>query len=316
MLTQEHTTQSNSKPSKMNTSITFKAILLALATIVSTSDAFLGIPPPRSPAGNPHLLEYAMAQTGILLNVVLNIPENMHSNDATSSRLIIDGLKIELTSDAVFAGDTPLKLKLDSSRTIEAAAAGTNSGLPTSSGPLGIKTHSDGQFISMKGQEQVSFENCCWEMNWMDDSLLGDIVVGFYLATDAVRNDAVLPSGHVYLKFPIFTKHSLGIFQTKQKKYNDALNDYYRVQFDSLEQMKKTKSLLKKLVYFKDSYENFNEIMKLKSEFELKVPTTQNAGGILLSIGEDLFLGTKGSVWSETSGKDVDFVLIGEASLK
>ena len=314
----------------MNTSISFKAILLSLATIASTSDAFLGIPPPRSPAGNPHLLEYAMAQTGILLNVVLNIPENMHSNDATSSRLIIDGLKIELTSDAVFAGDTPLKLKLDSSsRTTStsrttiseaaaaaAAAASTISGLPTSSGPLGLKIHSDGQFISMKGQQKVSFERSCREMNWLEESLLGDVVVGFYLATDAVRNDAVLPSGHVYLKFPIFTKHSLGIFQSKQKVYNDALNDYYRVQFDSLEEMKKTKSLLKKLVYFKDSYEKFNEIMKLKSEFELKVPTTQNAGGVLLSIGEDLFLGTKGSVWSKTSGKDADSVLVGEASLK
>lgn len=281
----------------MNTSTASKAILLFIATIASISDAFLGIPPPRSPAGNPHLIEYAMGQDGFLLNVILDIPENVHSNDAASSRLVVDGLKIELTNDAVSVWDI--------------------SGLPTSSGPLGLKIHADGKFVSMKGQEKVSFEKgSCWEMNWLDDSLLGDIVCGFYLATDAVRNDAVLPSGHVYLKFPIFTKHSLEIFETKQKTYNDALNEYYRIQFDMLDEMQKAKSLLKKLVCFKNSLGKYNEIMKLKSEFEQKVPTTQNAGGVLLSIGEDLFLATKGSVWTKNSGKDMDFVLVGEALLK
>jgi hypothetical protein len=304
----------------MNRTKSFFLILLALD--VSDCEAFLGIPPPQSSPdrGNPLLSEYAMAQSGILLNVVLDIPENVNCHDTTASRLVVDGLKFELITDAVLAGDVGNPLQQKPISTTRRSSTSSSSSVlvspPISTGPLGLKIHSDGKFVSMKGQQTVSFGKGSWKMNWVDNSLLGEIVCGFYLESDAIRNDAVLPSGHVYFSFPVFSKHSMEIFETKRIDYNKALNEYYRIQYEELDKMRNCKVLFKKLGYLKNGFDNYNGIMKLKSEFDLKVPTTERNGGVLLSIGEDLFISTKGSVWSKSPGKEMDLVLVGEASLK
>lgn len=305
--------------------INTKIISIILTSFLITKcEGFLGLPPlvpvKTQERGNPFLSKYAKAQDGIILNLLLDIPETI--NDWRSSRLIVDGLKFELNTQSVVpapSGEIPTNISLEtvaSSGGVPVVESNPNPN-PTSSGALGMEVLSNGRFVSLKGQQTVEFTKACWEMTWEEDNLSGELVCGLSLQQSARRNDAVLPAGHVYLTFPIANKQSLTVFQDQRDEYNNALNQYYRTQSEELEKMKKTKNPFTKLVYFAKSIGNYDIIMKMKSEFHKNISTMEASGcSTLLEIGEELLLSTKGKVWTKSSGTDKEFTLVGEASLK
>ena len=298
--------------------------IIITSFILSGCEGFLGLPPlVKAPeSGNPNLPKYANAQDGIILNLQLDIPEDI--NNWRSSRLVVDGLRFELKNQAVSPCNGILGKKSNSgeipSNVFEAIASsieGDSDLDSTRSGPNHIDILSDGRFVSIQGQQNVEFTKACWEMSWKRDKLTGELICGLFLQEAARRNDAVLASGHVYLTFPIATKDSLELFQIKRDEYNNALNHYFRTQFEELEKMKKTKNPIAKLLHYGNCVDNYNSITKIKDEYDSNVPTIQSTSCTsLLEIGEGLVLWTKGKIWARKSAKEKDCHLVGVVNLK
>ena len=268
-------------------------------------EGYLSTPPQK---GNPSLTEYGQAQTGILLNVALDIPED--TNDKHSSRLCIDGLKLELQTEPAVTMDmdgSGLKNRV--------VLPGVETNPLASTGSLGLHIHSDGRFVSMKGQQTVRFEQACWEMCWMENSPDGSFIFGFHLANDACRNGAVLPSGQVYLAFSVFTQESIDVFERKRLEYATALKGYFDRQAQELQEMKETGNWISKAIHFKNAVDAYDSITSLKTKTYDSGPTMDT---VLMSIGNSLLLSTKGSVFIKNSSgkKDNPFTLLGYASLK
>jgi hypothetical protein len=290
---------------------------------------YLGMPPlvNSQKNGKPSLSKYAKAQDGIILSILLDIPESIL--DSRASRLVVDGLRLKLQTLSSEAEENRAKSsiprlasnakKLPTINIFDAIKASsgrieedTN---PFTSGPHNLDVLSDGSFVSIKGQETVEFSKPFWEIAWEEDSLTGEFICGLYLQEEARRNDAVLNAGEIYFTFPCWTQESLIEFQDRSDKYNKALDTYYRDSFEELQKMEKTKNPITKLVSFVRSVDRLDEIKKKKREFFSTVPTVQTAGSMLLAVGDNLLFSTKGRVWTIDESKK-EFTLVGQASLK
>lgn len=277
--------------------------------------------------GKPSLSKYAKAQDGIILSILLDIPESIL--DSRASRLVVDGLRLQLQTLSSEAEENRAKSGIprlaSNTKTLPTInifdAIKASSGRieedtnPFTSGPHNLDVLSDGSFVSIKGQETVEFSKPFWEIAWEEDSLTGEFMCGLHLQEEARRNDAVLNAGEIYFTFPCWTQESLIEFQDRSDKYNKALDTYYRDSFEELQKMEKTKNPITKLVSFVRSVDRLDEIKKKKREFFSTVPTVQTAGSMLLAVGDNLLFSTKGRVWTIDENKK-EFTLLGQASLK
>ena len=63
--------------------------------------------------------------------------------------------------------------------------------------------------IHLRGQQTVELHDGVWEMIWRDNSSAGLIICGFTLDKDAVRNDATLTRGMIYMSWPVWSSDKL-----------------------------------------------------------------------------------------------------------
>lgn len=245
----------------------------------------------------PKLDDYATAQDGVCLSVGLDI-RNIHS----SSRLYISGLKFELTSDAIRQNHN---VSLPGSQGMYALG---------STGPLSVKSHYPGKFISTKGEQIVDLHSGCWEMVWLLDKPAGTIVCGFHLDQDMKRNDAVLKSGSVYFHFTVYTKDSLQIMMTKKHDYEERLRSLKKEQDDALAEFQEERNIFKKAMHWKRFLDANERLSFMPPQAYETVPDDFEN---VLKIGEDLHVCTKGNVFIKTNGHDIGHLtVIGDAILR
>ncbi len=270
---------------------------LAISIFIPYSEGFLGS---FKESAHPMLAEFAQAQTGILLNVGLEIPKDL--KDKSSSRLYIQDLSLELQAKHLLGNDVKLP-----------GAGGPH---PTcSTGPLGIKIHQQGKFVSMKGAQTVNFEKPCWEMLWLKDCPAGSIVCGFDLGDDVSRNDAVLHKGMVYVTFAVFTTETLEEARAKKAKYEETFNKYKDTQDAELEMMNSNTNPIMKAVHFRKAVAANEKASLMRTNLHDRIPTTDDE---ILSIGENLLLHRVGSVFTKTDAQmgTKHHTAVGTASLK
>ena len=229
---------------------------LAASLVISQCEGFLGSFKERA---HPLLSEFAQAQTGILLNIGLDIPKDL--TDKSSSRLYIQDLALELQTSSLLKDNVNLP-----------GASGPN---PTcSTGPLGIKVHEEGTFVSMKGAQTVHFEKACWEMLWLKDRPAGSLVCGFELPEDISRNDAVLHAGRVYINFPIFTIETLQTAQAKKIEYDTSFKKCTDLQDEEMEKMHSTNNPLMKAVHFRNAVGANEKASLMRTSAYENIPTS------------------------------------------
>jgi len=258
-------------------------LVASTAIAIAPCNAFIGGPSSRF-EGNPNLSKFAEAHSGILLNIGLDIPKDMKSKLMTQSRLCIQDLTLELQADQIVTEHVLLP--------------GSNGPVPTSStGPLSIKTHSNGKFVSMQGTQYVNFAKGCWEMIWLKNKPAGSIVCGFELTQEASRNGAVLPPGNVYINFPIFTRETLKIFKAKKEKYGIELRKWTDLQAGELEKLEMTENLLKKAMHFRNACAANEKVSTMRrANLYDNVPISDES---ILCVGDDLLLCKVGTVWTK-----------------
>ena len=290
----------------MKSAVSTSLFLVTATSLFFQSQCFLGIPPSTVEMlnGNPSLTNLVKNQEGHTLNIVLDIPEDpFNPEDSRASRLVIDGMRIELESEPIKQSESGRKTKKNSKYP------------PSKSDLFGLKILSEGNFISKHGKQTVEFDDASWHMTWLENSLTGALTCKFHLDKEARRNDAALPAGQVCITFPIFCKESLGVFQARSDEYNLALDEYYRTQHKQLDEMEKTRNPIKKAMLFTSTVGKYEAIMRLKETFYNEIPTKHTIGDAVFQIGNEVLV-AKGKVWTEDSKCYKGIKLLGFASLK
>ncbi|GFH61810.1 hypothetical protein CTEN210_18286 [Chaetoceros tenuissimus] len=299
---------------------------LSILYKASLASAFLGIPngmPSLSSLvpslstdkptaiAHPKLQEYSKAQSNIILNVDLDIPECIDDRfNPNYSRLCIQNFKFQLWNETSLVATacngqyfyTPLSSQSECSSDVHQC-----------------KILKEGTYSSLQGVQSVSFENASWQMIWNKDNSVGTLVLGFHLFQNVERNDAILPAGNVYLSFSMLHQNSLQEFKKTQEEYTLDLQNYYSYQSKSLEDMQATTNVFRKLLIFKESIEEYNKIMQMKETFAREVPTVESIGKVLFGINQDLLLSAQGRVWYRPFDYDAEgesYELVGYAKLK
>jgi hypothetical protein len=259
----------------IETQYTMKKVLIG-SSIMFLSQAFAFQMPGFRAVATPHLNEYANSQVGVSISIGLDIQDLV-----SSSRLYIDGLKVEFTTEPPIAKDVMLP-----------GSQGPYS--LGSTGPLALKNHSHGKFISTKGEQSVHLDMGCWEMVWLRDRPAGTIVCGFQLDQDVHRNDAVLPSGNVYMNFSVYTKDSLEEVMTKKQDYDKRLKSLKEEQKASLSEFQQEGNLFKKALLWKRFLDANERVSFMNPDAYVSVPDSFDN---VRNIGDDLFICTKGKVF-------------------
>ena len=237
--------------------------LLSILHKARLASAFLGIPNGMPSLSNllpspesddkptskvhPMLHEYSKAQSNIILNVDLDIPEFIQDRfNPNYSRLCIQNFKFQLSNETSLVATSCNGQYFYTPLSCQSAC---------SSDVLQVKILKEGTYSSLQGVQCVSFDNSSWQMIWNKDKSIGTLVLGFHLFETVQRNDATLPTGNVYLSFNMFHASSLQEFKKRQEEYTLDLQNYYSYQAKSMEDMQATSNVFRKLLIFKESIE-------------------------------------------------------------
>lgn len=275
------------------------SILLYSSAVLHQTQGFLF---PTSPDVHPDLNKLAQSQSGTLLSIGLDI-----RNPKSLSRLYIDNLQLELQSTAPSNVLQCIPLP------------GANGATPQfSTGPLHLNTKSEGSFISIHGKQTMTIENQAWEMLWVADRPTGSIVCGFHLPQPCIRNDAVLPSGEIFLNFRVWTPKGLHIARNDQMTNERRTAKYLAEQRDALEKLNTTSNPLMKAKFLRDAVAANEQLSFCGTDRYDFVPSEDED---VVTVGDGLLVSKEGSIWTQAKeqtllGKKDINVFLGRAFLK
>jgi len=200
------------------------------------------------------------------------------------SHIPIKGLKIELTQDYPNENHPSMP-----------GAHGPNP--QTSSGVNKIGVTSKGHFIDILGTQEVELSDGCWEMVWRKYAFSGIIVCGFNVPDEVKRNDATIPSGRLYITFPIWKKKDLMKRKIKKAEVDKIAAVLVQKKEKEIEEMENTNNLLMKALHFRNACDITEKITHTGygTEWYNKIPEDNE----VTEINDDYVLCTTGTVWTK-----------------
>ena len=184
-----------------------------------------------------------------------------------------------------------------------------------STGVRSLNVLKNAGFIDMSGFQKVELSNGCWEMGWRNEHPAGALICGFNNAQTVKRHDASLPSGRIYISFPLWTAESLVQNQARKKEAKDVLSKYERDKDDAMAKMSETNNPLMKALHYRNAFAAA-EKMSLSSEYNSMIKLVPEDSDVV-PIGRDLLMCTKGTVWTKNEGFfGGDHILLGYATAR
>jgi hypothetical protein len=263
-------------------------ILIALLCSTSMSTGFFLEPITIKPG----LVQMIEAQTEQRLSVTLNI-----GKEGDSSRMPIKGMVFDLHKETAQYEHVPMP--------------GIDGPHPSlSGGARRLDLIKDGHYTGMSGPQEVRALKGSWEMVWRKDAPAGTLLCGFEVPEEYKRNDATLPKGRIYFSFPIWTKDGLVYARSEKESVIAQAKEHLDTRNEQFEKMQATNNPIMKALHYRNAYDavenyGFQPLKMLEG-----IPDEDE----VIKIQDDLFLTTKGLVWSITlpRGKQV---LLGTANI-
>lgn len=240
----------------------------------------------------PGLVQMIEAQTEQRLTVTLNI-----GKDGDSSRLPIKGMVFDLHTEPAQYEHVPMP--------------GIDGPHPMlSSGARRLDLIKEGHYSGMSGTQEVRTLKGCWEMVWRKDATAGTLLCGFEVPEEYKRNDATLPNGRIYISFPTWTKDGLAYGRSEKERYIAQAKEHLDTRDEELEKMQATNNPIMKALHYRNAYEAVEKYGYQPLKMLEGIPDADE----VLTLQDDLFLTTKGLVWSKAlpDGKQV---LLGTANI-
>ena len=231
------------------------------------------------------MMDVANAQPDVNLKVLLNIGE-----EKAESKLPIRGMEFVLQNHK--AEYEHVKLP---------GADGPHPNLST--GHRTLNMVKEGEFIDVVGTKIVRTLKGCWEMIWKEGATAGSLLCGFEIPEEYKRNDASLPKGRIYFHFPIWTKETLEFARAKKEEIETLCKQKLKAKNEALEKYVNTKNLFMKALHYRDACQAVAEYTDLP-RYKIEIVPDENE---VIPLQDDLFLTTKGTVWSKNlpNGKQI-----------
>ena len=153
---------------------------------------------------------------------------------------------------------------------------------------------------SIRGQQTVELHDGVCEMIWRDNSSAGLIICGFHLHKDAVRNDAKLDKGIIYMSWPVWSSDEL---QNQQKRKAKAEKKYDKFQLErdtQLEKMNDTRNILQKALHFRNAAAATEQMDYTGLHYMVDIPSKDD----VVEIGNGLQMVKSGTIWSKAGSFD------------
>jgi hypothetical protein len=265
-----------------------RILVIALLCSTSMSSGFFLEPMITKPG----LLQLVEAQTDQRLSVTLVI-----GKEGDSSRLPIKGMVFDLHKEHAQYEHVPMP-----------GIDGPHPNL--SSGARRLDLIKEGHYSGMSGSQEVRTLKGCWEMVWRKDSPAGSLLCGFEVPEEYKRNDATLPNGRIYISFPIWTKDGLVYGRSEKERVIAQAKEHLDTKNEELEKMKETNNPIMKALHYRNAYDAVEKYGFQPLKMMEGIPDADE----VIRLQDDLFLTTKGLVWSKAlpSGKQV---LLGTANI-
>jgi hypothetical protein len=240
----------------------------------------------------PGLVQMIEAQTEQRLSVTLNI-----GKEGDSSRLPIKGMIFDLHKEPAQYEHVPMP--------------GIDGPHPElSSGARRLDLIKEGHYSGMSGLQEVRTLKGCWEMVWKKDASAGTLLCGFEVPDAYKRNDATLPRGRIYISFPIWTKNGLVDGRSEKERVIAQAKEHLNTRNEELEKMQATNNPIMKALHYRNAFEALENYEFQPLKMLEGIPDEDE----VIILQDDLFLTTKGLVWSKAlpDGKQV---LLGTANI-
>jgi len=250
-------------------------VLLLVIVVLSQKTAAVAFLFQQQP--HPALSELSKAQHHAVLDIQLNVDAK------EGSHLSLQGLQVELLAQAVDK-DHPLLMP------------GANGPRPKlSTGVMELAIQQPARFVDMTGSQNVPLQNPCWEMIWRDDAPAGTLICGFSLEKSISRNQAVLPSGRIYLSFPFWTRENLVNRQAYKRQVEEQAAEYLQERDDKIEQMHRSKNILEKALLYRSAAEAVEKWSLTNVQQTKYIP---NDSDVML-LNDGLLLTRQGTLWTK-----------------
>jgi hypothetical protein len=168
----------------------------------------------------------------------------------------------------------------------------------------------EGYFINNRGTQVVKTMKGCWELVWKKDAPAGALLCGFEVPEEYKRNEATLPKGRMYLSFPVWTKETLAFARSEKVRIIERAKECLGARDEELAKMDATPNPLMKALYYRNAYAAVEQYYMQPLKRLESIPDE----GDIIAIQDDLFLTTKGLVWSKNLPRG-EQVLLGAARL-
>jgi hypothetical protein len=153
-----------------------------------------------------------------------------------------------------------------------------------------------GNFITHSGLQEICIDpsTAVWELLWdKQDSPAGTLVLGLDVEQDAIRNDAKLKKGHIFISFGVWKKDSLKEYQERKASCEEAAAVHLRERDVQLQKYKEANNIISKLIHYRNTAAAVEQYSLYPVRSLAKVPDDKD----LIPLNEALFLTRTGTVW-------------------
>eukprot|EP00980_Cylindrotheca_fusiformis_P004059 scaffold880_cov132-Cylindrotheca_fusiformis.AAC.55 len=246
----------------------------------------------NGPEQAPGLMQIIDAQSVQRLSINLDI-----GGEQDESHLVIRDVVFDLFKDAPVSEHVKMP--------------GINGPHPKlSSGVRRLDIIEGGHYISLKGMETIKTSKSCWELNWKKDSLAGALVCGMEILEDYERNEATLAKGRIYLSFPVWHQEGLDSARSEKERVTKNAEEALQLKNEEMSKYQETNNPIMKALHYRNAYAAAETYFLQPIKQMEMVPAEDE----VLELQDDLFLTTKGLIWSKAlpAGHQV---LLGSATI-
>jgi len=286
---------------------------------------------------HPFLSRFADAQAGQLLHIDLDIapqgdpstpsllPSFKRTHTTTpsqyTSRMYISNMVVELQNSPPLTNQELKNDGIGSSSTptyVPPMIANRINNNKLSKNSLMLNIDTPGSFVSMSGTQSIPFnkDDCTWEIKWMAGQPAGFILCGLSLEKEVRRNDAILSPGEMYMNIPLWTRDGLDMVRKERVRVEKVYNTHLTEKKAQLRKSSEATNPFQKVIHFQKATAADEKLTGINIQKYQHVPMDDEE---LMSVGHDLLLGCKGTIWKKNSGRrrrSNGFSFLGNANVK
>jgi len=137
-------------------------------------------------------------------------------------------------------------------------------------------------------------------MIWRDNSPAGLIICGFTLHKDAIRNDAKLERGIIYMSWPVWSSDELQNQQKRKAKAEKKYDEFQLERDTELEKMNDTRNILQKALHFRNAAAATEQMDYTGLHYMVDIPSKDD----VVEVGNGLQMVKSGTIWSKAGSFD------------